>query len=389
MGMTMAFAMAFPIEDLVEVLSLHDARSSSGDQCTPTPENCVADRVSFARMPERIHGSHTRQISKPGKSARWRWMGISILSAAVFVAGAFYLAYSRDMQVMLARMSAESEVTETRHGLTEFTTWGSGPAVLVVHGAGGGYDQGRAIARAFGGENFRWIAPSRFGYLRTPLPDDASTAAQADVFAELLDTLAIDRVAILAMSGGVPPSLQFALRHPARTSALVLLSSAPYTPLTASEQQLPVPIWMYQALFGSDLPYWILGKVARPGLETIFDVKPGLRAVLTPREKAFVALMVDGFEPVTRRTDGLRNEAAAIDPKAQYTLEAIKIPTLVIHARDDGINPFAFGEYTARRIPGAELMPLTTGGHLLLGHHAEVRERVNWFLHEHAPGRNR
>jgi len=324
-----------------------------------------------------------------GKSARRRWWGLSIVGAFLLAVGAAYVSYLRDMQAVLARMSTESQVVETRHGPTEFATWGSGPVVLVVHGAGGGYDQGHAIARAFGGEDFRWIAPSRFGYLRTPLPADSSTAAQADAFADLLDTLGIDRVAILSMSGGVPPSLQFALRHSARTSALVLLSSAPYTPLTAAAQRLPVPTWMYQALFSSDLPYWVLGKVARPGLETIFDVNPGLRAALTPREKAFVAQMVDAFEPVTRRTDGLRNEAAAIDPKAHYPLEAITRPTLVIHARDDGINPFAFGEYTARRIPGAELMPLTSGGHLLLGHHVEVRERVNVFLHEHAPGGNR
>jgi 2-hydroxy-6-oxonona-2,4-dienedioate hydrolase len=299
-----------------------------------------------------------------------------------------YVAYSNDMEATLERMSTESRVIQTRHGPVEFTTWGSGPAVLVVHGAGGGYDQGRSIAKAIGGGGLRWIAPSRFGYLRTPLPADASTAAQADAFASLLDDLGIDRVAILAMSGGVPPTLQFALRHPARTSALVLVSSAPYTPLTASEQQLPVPIWIYQALFSSDLPYWVLKKVARSRLETIFDVKPDLRSVLTLEEKTFVAEMVDAFEPVTMRTDGLRNEGAAIDPKTNYPLEQITTPALVIHSRDDGINPFAFGAHTAQYIPGAEFMPLTTGGHLLLGHQAEVQTRVNAFLRQHSLGGN-
>jgi pimeloyl-ACP methyl ester carboxylesterase len=47
----------------------------------------------------------------------------------------------------------------------------------------------------------------------------------------VLDEHGIDRVAIVAMPGGVPP----ALRYPVRTSALVLVSSAPYTPLTAGE----------------------------------------------------------------------------------------------------------------------------------------------------------
>ncbi len=100
------------------------------------------------------------------------------------------------------------------------------------------------MARALGGGGKGWIAVSRFGYLRSDLPADASTAAQADALAGLLDALGIDRVAILAMSGGVPPALQFAARHPDRTRALVLLSSAPFTPLPTQEQDLPVPIWV-------------------------------------------------------------------------------------------------------------------------------------------------
>ena len=316
-------------------------------------------------------------------SVRWLWIALSVVSLAIVTVEAIYIAYSRDMRIIRERMSTESQVIQTKHGLVEFITWGNGPAVLVVHGAGGGYDQGISIAKAFGGEGFRWIVPSRFGYLRTPLPADASTTAQADAFADLLDDLGIDRVAILAMSGGVPPSLQFALRYPERTSALALLSSAPYTPLTASEQKLPVPTWIYHALFCSDIPYWVLAKVARSRLETIFDVKPNLRSALTPEEKAFVADMVDAFEPVTKRTDGLWNEGAAINPQTHYPLEVITAPTLVIHSRDDGINPFIFGEYTAQSIRNAEFMPLTTGGHLLLGHQAEVEASVNMFLHKY------
>ena len=328
-------------------------------------------------------GSRFEEINTRSQSLHWRWIAFSVAGAIVIASAATY-AYLRDMRTISERMAGESRVIATRRGPVEFASWGSGPAVLVAHGAGGGYDQGTSIAKAFGGEGFRWIAPSRFGYLRTPLPADASTAAQADAFAALLDGLGIDRVAIVAMSGGVPPALQFALRYPARTSALVLLSSAPYTPLSAGEQRLPVPAWVYQALFSSDFPYWALQHVARARLETIFDVKPAFRAALAPDEQVLVTEIVDAFEPVTKRTDGLRNEVAAVDPKASYPLRSIAVPTLVIHSRDDGLNPFAFGEYTARHIAGAEFMPLTTGGHLLLGHRAEVQARVNAFLRKHA-----
>ncbi len=313
---------------------------------------------------------------------RRRFIVKVLLVGAIIASGGTYLAYARDMQAIRDRLSAGSRLFQTPHGPIEYATWGDGPVVLVVHGAGGGYDQGSLMVRAFGSEGFRWIVPSRFGYLRTPMPADGSTAAQADAFADLLDALGIERVAILAMSGGVPPSLQFVLRHPRRTTALVLLSSAPYTPLTAGEQKLPVPIWLYQALFSSDFPYWVLQRVARSSLEPIFDVTPALRTKLTSEEQAFVDDIVNAFQPVTGRTDGLRNEGAAINPDAHYLVKEIRTPTLVVHSRDDHINPFTFGEYTAQHIPGAQFMPLMTGGHLLLRHHAEIRARVNAFLRQ-------
>jgi pimeloyl-ACP methyl ester carboxylesterase len=288
------------------------------------------------------------------------------------------------MRATRDRLAAGSQIVATRHGPIEYTTWGEGPAVLVVHGAGGGYDQGVSIARTFGGDGFRWISPSRFGYLRTPLPPDASTAAQADAFADLLDALSVERVAILAFSGGVPPALQFASRYPQRTSALVLASGAPYTPLSAAEQKLPMPIWVYQALFSSDFPYWVLQHVAHSSLEPMFDITPALRAAAPPAEQPFIAGMVDAFQPVTARIDGVKNEGAAVDPRAVYRVETITAPTLVVHARDDHLNPFSFGEYTAQHIAGAQFLPFASGGHLLLGRHAEIQARAAAFLRQYA-----
>jgi pimeloyl-ACP methyl ester carboxylesterase len=97
---------------------------------------------------------------------------------------------------------------------------------LSVHGAGGGFDQGLELADPLARAGFRVIAVSRFGYLRTPLPPDASAAAHAC----LLDALNIRRVAVLGTSAGGPSSMQFALRHPDRTAALVLLVPAAYAP---------------------------------------------------------------------------------------------------------------------------------------------------------------
>jgi 2-hydroxy-6-oxonona-2,4-dienedioate hydrolase len=319
----------------------------------------------------------------------WRWVGLSLTGIAVVAGGATYYAYHQDMQAAHERIATGSRVVETAAGPVELAEWGSGPAVLAVHGAGGGYDQGRVLAETLGGDRFHWIAPSRFGYLRSPLAADASTPAQADAFAALLDALGIERVAILAMSGGVPPSLQFALRYPQRTSALVLLSSAPYTPFAAEEQSLPIPAWLYQALFSSDFPFWAIEKIAPSRLAGIFDARVDNRARAREEAEPLLEGILRTFQPVTKRLDGLANEAAAIDPETSYPLTEIAAPALVVHARDDGINPFRIGEYTAERISRAIFVPLESGGHLLIGHQAEVRARVSGFLLEHAGAENR
>lgn len=333
---------------------------------------------SFLVVPAADDSSH-KVSGAQMRQRRWRRTALVAIGALVTVAVALYVTYARNLQAINATLIAGSQVVETTHGPVEYATMGDGAPALVIHGAGGGYDQGLLLARAFGGGSFRWIAPSRFGYLRSPLPEDASTAAQADAFAELLDALGIKRAAILAHSGGVPPALQFAERYPERTSALVLLAGAPYTPLPV-QKELPVPIWVYQALFRSDFPFWLISKVTPASLESLFDVTPTLRAQLTPEEADMVSGAIDAFLPATKRFDGVQNEGAAIDPSARYHLEAINDPTLVAHAKDDGINAFSYSQYTAEHIRGARLIPFETGGHLLLGHQADLRTEINAFL---------
>jgi len=137
-----------------------------------------------------------------------QWAALIATGIAAVGAAVTYRVYASELQVIRDRLTAGSQVVQTQYGPIEYRMWGEGPPVLVVHGAGGGYDLGVLQAMTFGGEGFRWISPSRFGYLRTPMPADASTVAQADAYAELLDALGIEQVAILAMSGGVPSSLE-------------------------------------------------------------------------------------------------------------------------------------------------------------------------------------
>src|SRR5215204_3835630 len=90
--------------------------------------------------------------------------------AALGIATYFYRA---DIQQARDRVSRGSQMAETPCGPIEYAVVGNGPPVLVVHGAGGGFDQGLDIGAPLVEQGFRVIAMSRFGYLRTPLPDDA------------------------------------------------------------------------------------------------------------------------------------------------------------------------------------------------------------------------
>jgi 2-hydroxy-6-oxonona-2,4-dienedioate hydrolase len=313
-----------------------------------------------------------------------RALGMVLLAMAL-VSGAVVLVWQHELRGIEAQLVAAAQVIPTTLGPVAFAEGGQGAPVLVVHGAGGGHDQGRLLAEAFVPAGNRWIAPSRFGYPGSPMPADASVAAQADAFAALLDALLIERVTVIAMSGGVPPALHFALRHPDRTQALILLSLAPYAPLTAEAQDLPVPLWLYDALFATDLPLWAVLRLSPRALAPMFDARPDLTARMTEAEAGFLDAMIAAFLPVTQRRAGLANEGAAIDPNAAVDPSGITVPVLIIHARDDQITPLATAEFTAGRLPDAEVLILDTGGHLLLGHHLAVRGRIADFLAAHDP----
>jgi 2-hydroxy-6-oxonona-2,4-dienedioate hydrolase len=179
------------------------------------------------------------------------WWAAGALAMAVLLGAVLvYARFRRDMRVAQERLQGGgSQVIDTACGPIEYTTYGEGAPVLVVHGILGGFDQGLVVAQGNVGQAFQSVAPSRFGYLRTPMPEGASPAGQADAFACLLDELSIQQAAVLGTSAGGTSAIQFALRHPDRCSALVLFSSAAPG---ETEAALP-PEPLAKVMFKSDL----------------------------------------------------------------------------------------------------------------------------------------
>jgi 2-hydroxy-6-oxonona-2,4-dienedioate hydrolase len=292
--------------------------------------------------------------------------------------------FERDLAAAAARAAQGSTIAATRCGPIEYQEAGQGTPLLVIHGSGGGHDQGMAWARPLTAHGIRVIAPSRFGYLRTPRPADASPEAQADAHACLLDALGIGRAAILGISAGGPSALQTAIRHPDRVIALALVVPIAFKPGTLTDSAPPVSDEkdaMLMRLLGSDGLFWLGLHLARDQVfRHVLATPPEQVAAASPEERARVNAMADGILPVSARAAGLRDDTRLGKALGPYPLAGIRAPTLVISARDDGFGTYAAAQYTARGIDGATFLGFEDGGHLLVGHDAAVRAGIVGLL---------
>jgi pimeloyl-ACP methyl ester carboxylesterase len=255
---------------------------------------------------------------------------------------------------------------------------------LVVHGAGGGYDQGLDFGAPLATIGFRVIAMSRFGYLRTPLPPDASAAAQADAHACVLDALKIRRVAVIGASAGAPSSIQFALRQPDRCRALVLVVPAAYVPRTGGAPSMQTPAWtefLFNTALKSDFLFWAAQWLVRSTvIRAILATPPAVVENASADERARVSDVLQHILPVSPRRLGLLNDAAVISSLQRYELERIVAPTLVISMADDLFGTFDGARYTAEHVPHARFIGYPSGGHLWVGHQKDVVAEIAAFL---------
>jgi len=288
--------------------------------------------------------------------------------------------FRADMERAQAHAADGRVLLQTRCGPIEVQQAGTGVPLLVVHGSGGGHDQGMAFAGPLARHGIRVIAMSRFGYLGTPMPADASPAAQADAHACLLDALGIQRAAVLGGSAGAPSALQMAIRHPDRVSALVLLVPLVWKPdalATSAPPLSPRVEHLLMRLIGSDFLFWAGLHVARDHLiGLVLATPPEQVASASAEERTRVNAMLDNILPVSARAEGLRSDSALGKSLPPYALQSIRTPTLIVSTRDDGYGTYASAQYTASRIAGARFIGFDKGGHTWVGHDDEIKAEI-------------
>ena len=201
--------------------------------------------------------------------------------------------------------------------------------------------------------------------------DEISFDASVSDLETVVDAAGITRFALLGISQGCAVSIAYAVRHPERVSHLIL--------------------------YGGYVLGW--NKRARSAAQKEEDA-----ALLTlmrlgwgKENRAFRQLFTSQFMPgATKEQADWFNELERItvsgdvaarifeahgDTDVTALLPQMRVPTLVLHARDDARVPFEAGRRMAAGIPGAQFVALTGRNHLFL----ETEPAFGQFL-EHTRG---
>lgn len=298
----------------------------------------------------------------------------------------------------LRALEEGSEITDTARGEVEFAMKGEGPCVLILHGTPGGYDQGLLFTYGLEDKGFQIIAPSRPGYLRTPLLSGLLPEEQADLMAALLDVLGIKSTSIIAVNGGAASALCFASRHPERLRSMVLISPVLTGFDYGGKKGLIQPGNEVLERLTGDVGSWIAVRSVkddpRPFLMSVlkwtsrgdYEVREKVEdAVLAdPVQLGWFRDLVDSFAPLSPRETGARNDLNLDRIPTEYDWDRMKAPTLIIEGKENRGTVFSEFEAVASHIPGVKILAVEGAGTLVpLGPWWQTqREEVIGFLRE-------
>jgi pimeloyl-ACP methyl ester carboxylesterase len=172
----------------------------------------------------------------------------------------------------------------------------------------------------------------------------------------VVDAAGIDRFAVLGISQGCVVAIAYAVRHPERVSHRVLLGGYAVG-------------WKKRARTEAE-------KEAGEAMLTLMRVgwgqeNPAFRQLFTSQFiPGGTKEQADWFNELQRIStspaNAARNLSANGETDVTSLLSQVKVPTLVMHARQDARVPFEAGRRMAAGIPGARFVPLETQNHLIL-----------------------
>ena len=228
---------------------------------------------------------------------------------------------------------------------------GAGPAVVLIHGFASSLETWDAVVPELA-KTHRVVSLDLkgFGWSDRPAGDYSPDAEARLVFA-LLDSLGIQKSAVVAHSWGASVALAMARLSPARVERLALYDAWAY------EEQLPT--------------FFHLAR--NPGLGEVlfglfYDERPAdkLEHAFFDKDRIPEPL-IEAVEAALQRPGTKAAALAAVRGQTyaavQQAYRAVNVPTLLLWGREDEVTTLAFGERLLRDVPRSRLIVYPRCGH--------------------------
>jgi len=248
---------------------------------------------------------------------------------------------------------------------------GSGPAVVLIHP--GLWDQ-RAWDGQFGvfAKEYRVLRYDARGYGRSSRLEPGRPYSNVDDLAAVMDAVQIDRAAIVGCSMGGEITIDFALRHPERVSALVLVAPG----LGGFEGTPQEDAWFDERQGPID------AAIAAGDLERAEDLRLEIWAALGTEDEAGRMIRQIAFDNIHEMTMD-ESGATQLEPPAVERLEELSVPTLVMAADHDPPVMRRICDILTERISNARRIDIPETDHVIaMRRPAEFNAAVLGFLGE-------
>jgi pimeloyl-ACP methyl ester carboxylesterase len=256
-----------------------------------------------------------------------------------------------------------------------YLDYGSGPALVFVHGTGGSWQSWLENIPELGRES-RVIALDLPGFGGSdPPPAGSEVIEYSETVVALLDHLGVEAAVVAGHSLGGLISTDLALRHPARVRGLILVNG---TGVAIGRTRLAVIVrsfLVFGALFRR--PGVMRAVARRPRLRRSFLYgfvrdPAGMGAELA--SETIPLMVAPGLETAVR---------AGAHASGHLSSDQIEVPTLLLWGRHDRILRLELAEELAATIPDARLHVIDEAGHApMFERPDEFNEAVEAFLRE-------
>ncbi|MET8982591.1 alpha/beta hydrolase [Streptomyces sp. NPDC004539] len=259
-------------------------------------------------------------------------------------------------------------VTTADGSRIHYKDWGEGRAVVLSHGWPLDADSWEAQQLLLAGHGYRAIAHDRRGHGRSEQPWHGNEMdTYADDLATLLDTLDLRDVTLVGFSTGGGEVVRYIGRHgTARVAQLVLVSAVPPFMLLTDDNPGGVPGAVFDSIRAGSLAD--RSQLYRDLADGPFfgNNRPGASVSQGVRD----AFWAQGLRAGHRAAYECVAAFSATDFRGD--LDAVDVPTLVIHGDDDQVVPFEVGgKASAARVKGAELVVYPGAPHGITDTHKE------------------